>query len=239
MNIRSKTALGALALALSCGPVLAQDDPPDPPAAQPAPPDSFGPPPPPMQMRGFDGGGGRVMVRVRRGFGPDERVGRDGFDGDGRGAGLTRLLGDPDIRQQVGVTDQQWATIRQQDSDFRKTEIRDRADIQVKRLDLRDLLTADKPDRAAIDAKLQEVSGAQLALSKAAVDHMLTMRDAITPAQRDKLRQLMRDRRQTGGRAGRGPGAQTTRRRGPGGGGGNAPARPGATPPQPPAQPTQ
>jgi len=113
--------------------------------------------------------------------------------------GLSRLLNDPAIRQQVGITDEQVAAIRKQVSDFRKTEIRNRADLQVKRIDLRDLLAAEKPDRAAINAKLQEISSAQLALEKSRIDFRLNMRDAITPAQREKLRQLMSDRWRRGG----------------------------------------
>jgi len=105
-------------------------------------------------------------------------------------------LSNPAVRQQLGVTADQAAKIRQQESDFQKTEIRNRADLEIKRMDLRDLLSADKPDRAAIDGKLQEISSAQLALEKSAVDYRLTMRDALTPAQRQKLEQLMQQRRQ-------------------------------------------
>jgi Spy/CpxP family protein refolding chaperone len=103
----------------------------------------------------------------------------------------------------VGITDEQAATIRKQELDFRKTEIRGRADLDVKRIDLKDLLAADKPDRAAINAKLQEISAAQLSLQKSSIDYRLSTRDAITPAQRDKLRQVMRDRWQRGGGPGR------------------------------------
>jgi Spy/CpxP family protein refolding chaperone len=127
--------------------------------------------------------------------------------------GIARLLNDPAIRQQVGITAEQAATIRQQESDFRKTQIRDRADLQVKRIDLKDLLAADKPDRAAIDSKLQEISAAQLALEKSAIDYRLTMRDAISPAQREKLRQLMSDRQRCGGGPAR-PGPQGAGRKG-------------------------
>jgi Spy/CpxP family protein refolding chaperone len=122
-----------------------------------------------------------------------------GFGMRPRGFGLARLLNDPAIRQQVGITAEQAATIRQKESDFRKTEIRDRADLRVKRIDLEDLLAADKPDRAAIESKLQEVSIAQLALEKSAIDYRLALRDVISPAQREKLRQLMNDRRRRGG----------------------------------------
>jgi len=98
---------------------------------------------------------------------------RMGMRGPGRGAGefgLSRVLNDPAIREQLGVTAEQVAKIRQQESDFRKAEIRNRADLEVKRIDLNDLLAADKPDRAAIDSKLQEISTAQLAVEKSRID---------------------------------------------------------------------
>jgi len=202
MGIYSKTAFAVLALALSCTALLAQDGPPDPPAAHQGARDGFGSRRGPMDSGKDQGGWGHR----HDGFGRDGRRGH-------RHSGFTRLLNDPAIRQQVGITDEQAATIRKQELDFRKTEIRGRADVEVKRLELKDLLAADKPDRAAIDAKLQEISAAQLSLQKTTIDYRLTMRDAITPAQRDKLRQLMRDRWQRDGH-GR-PGADGPGRRGP------------------------
>ena len=53
-------------------------------------------------------------------------------------------------------------------------------------MDLNDLLAADKPDRAAIDSKLQEIGAAQIAAEKAAIDNRLNMRDALTPLQRQR-----------------------------------------------------
>ena len=141
----------------------------------------------PMGMRG-----GRMGMRG----GP---MGMRGGMGEGaREFGLARLLSNPEVRQQIGVSAEQVAKIRQQESDFRKAEIRNRADLQVKRLDLQDLLSAEKPDRAAIDSKLQEISAAQLAMEKSGIDFHLNMRDAITPAQRQKLEQWMRQRREPG-----------------------------------------
>jgi Spy/CpxP family protein refolding chaperone len=202
MGIYSKSALAVLALALSCTPLLAQDGPADPPPSHQGARDGYGSRRGPMGSgENQDGWGHR-----HGGFG---RGGRSGH----RHSGFARLLNDPSIRQQVGITDEQAATIRKQEADFRKTEIRGRADLEVKRIDLKDLLAADKPDRAAINAKLQEISAAQLSLQKSAIDYRLTMRDAITPAQREKLRQLMRDRWQRDGR-GR-PGADGPERRSP------------------------
>jgi Spy/CpxP family protein refolding chaperone len=154
-------------------------------------------------MRGGAGmGGGRGMARQE-------------FE-------LGRLLSDPTVRQQIGVTADQAAKIRQQESDFRKTEIRNRAELQIRRMDLQDLLSADKADRPAIDSKLQEVGAAQIAVEKAAIDHRLTMRDALTAAQRQKLQQFMTQRSQPvpganpaprgpqGGPQGGGPGGRGT-----------------------------
>ena len=206
MGNYSKAAFVVLALALSCSPLLAQDGAQDSPGQHEGARDGFG------AHRGGMGSGedqGRWGHR-HGGFGRDGRRG-------GRHFGFARLLNDPSIRQQVGITDEQAATIRKQELDFRKTEIRGRADLEVKRVDLKALLVADKPDRAAINAKLQEISAAQLSLQKSAIDYRLTMRDAITPAQRDKLRQVMRDRWQRDDGRGR-PHPQGEGRRGQRGG---------------------
>lgn len=208
MSVYSKAAFAVLALALSCSPLLAQDGAQDAPAGHQGARDGFGSRRGPMESGENQGRWGHR----HGGFGGDDHRGR-------RHRGFARLLNDPTIRQQVGITDEQAATIRKQELDFRKTEIRGRADLEVERIDLEALVAADKPDRAAINAKLQEISAAQLSLQKSAIDYRLTMRDAITPAQRDKLRQVMRDRwqrsggpgragRQAGGRSGpRGPAA--------------------------------
>lgn len=110
----------------------------------------------------------------------------------GPGMGLAFLANNPEMRQKLGITEEQAAKIRQQTLDFRKAEIRNRADLQIKRLDLHNLMAADTPDRAAIDRTLQEVGAAQMALEKSAVDFHIAMRTALTPEQREKLK-AMRD----------------------------------------------
>ena len=203
MEIYSKAALAVLAVALGSAPVLAQDDPKDPPPEQQMAREGMGPRGPmqpggPGEERGQWGHG-------QGGFGRGDRMGRRGF-GRGRGEfGLARLLNDPAIREKLGITAEQEGAIRKQVSDFRKTEIRNRADLEVKRVDLRDLLEADKPDHAAIDSKLQEISSARLALEKTAIHFHLAMKEAITPEQREKLHQLMSERwRHEGGPRGEG-----------------------------------
>ena len=195
MGTYSRTGFVVLAVALSCSPLLAQDGAPDPPSAQQqGTRDGFG------SHRGAMGSGehGGRWGHRHGGFGREGRRGQ-------RHSGFARLLNDPSIRQQAGITDEQAATIRKQELDFRKTEIRGRADLAVQRIDLKALLAADKPDRAAINAKLAEISAAQLSLQKSSIDYRLSMREVISTQQREKLRQLMRNRWQReGGHRGEG-----------------------------------
>src|SRR5271165_3121971 len=197
------TSLAAL-LAFSPSPAAARSPqgPPDPPSDQFGGRGGDGRGDGPMGMRRFMGDDGRMGPDGDRGargereegwgrggrMGPDGPMGmpggmgRHGMGEGPRGFGLARVLNDPEVRQQIGVSADQAAKIRQQESDFRKAQIRNRAELEIKRMDLHDLLSAEKPDRSAIDAKLQEISAAQLTVEKAEVGHHLDMRDALTPA---------------------------------------------------------
>jgi len=156
----------------------------------------------PGQQRGPDG--------WQRGEG--ERGGGrfHGMRGEHRGRGefaLARLAEDPAAREKLGITADQASKIRQETFEFRKTAIRGRADFQVRHLELQDLLRADSPDRAAIDKKLDEISAARLAQSKAEVHYRLDMREILTPEQRQKLKQMRMESRHRGfeGRPPHGP----------------------------------
>jgi Spy/CpxP family protein refolding chaperone len=105
---------------------------------------------------------------------------------------LLRLVNSPEMRQRLNITPEQADKIRQQTTEFMKGQIRNRADLEIQRLDLRNLLAAEHPDRTAIDATLQKMSDVRLAQEKSAVDFHLTMRDAFTPEQQQKLREMRR-----------------------------------------------
>ncbi len=205
MPLQPKLAVAALVLALGCTPLLAQQGPADnPPPPQSASADrgaggpgmrgrgmgAWGRPGP---QRGFGswGAGDRRAGGMRPGFGP----GRRGFGRDRGQAGIERALRDPQIRQQVGISDQEAAKLEQDIASFRKEQIQDRANLEIQRIDLQNLLSAQTPDRDAIDSKLQQVGAAQLALQKSSVDFRVTLKQEVTPEQRQKIRQLFRDRR--------------------------------------------
>ncbi|MGC1872755.1 MAG: periplasmic heavy metal sensor [Acidobacteriaceae bacterium] len=125
---------------------------------------------------------------------------------------LARLVNNPTFREQIGMTPEQAQKIRTETFDFQKTQIRNRADVQVKMLELRELLTAQNPDRAAINSKLEEVSAARLTQAKAAINFHLDMRTALTPDQKLKLQELRKQffqHRFGPGGPGDGPGPQS------------------------------
>jgi Spy/CpxP family protein refolding chaperone len=141
-------------------------------------------------------------------------------------------------KQELGLTDAQVDQIQKLRSDQQKRQIRRRADLQLARVELRELLAAGTVDEKAVAAKVKELSDLQGAALKARVDGQLAMRKIFTPEQHDKLRQLRRERRMERRQArpgprvprprpGRGPGA-------PGGWGGDDPAVPDDEDDEPP-----
>ena len=221
MRFQAKTALGALVLllagALSCTPALAQQNPSNNPpspqqpgqssgAAQPEP----GPPPPATA-------GTRVWVARAPGSGWAVWRSRDhgrrvsaigtnnlglgdlglGRDLNGPLALAQRALRDPQIRQQFGISDQQATQLEQQLTVFQKTIIQDYANIELQRIDLQNALSAPTPDKSAVDEALQKLNDAQLALQKAVVEFVVTLKQEVSPEQQQKIRQFLRERRET------------------------------------------
>jgi len=193
---------------------------------------------PPEDPGGMDPGMGPGLDRDWRG--PGGHGDRRGFGDRGPGGEmmLSRLVNNPEIREKLGITADQAAKIRQQSLTFETAQIRNRADVQVRRAELRSLLEADNPDRAAIDRKLQEVSTAELAATKSAVNFRLDMRNALTPEQKQKLQQWRKEMwekrsQERGHRRGPdGPGGPGRRMR-------QGPPPPTSDQPAPPAPPTQ
>jgi Spy/CpxP family protein refolding chaperone len=143
---------------------------------------------------GFNGRGG--FGGDRGNFGGRGMMGRGpGMMGRGGPMGLNRIINNPDLREKIGVTPEQAAKIRQQETDFQKASVMNRAKSQVAHMELNQLMSADKPDRAAIDKKLADISAAQLVSEQTRVHHQLDMKTALTPDQQAKLKTLMQQRR--------------------------------------------
>jgi len=126
----------------------------------------------PMLLRSQDVGG-----RGQESGGPLQRVSR-----------LLAALDDPRARAVLGLTDQQADSLRKIVVDTEVFTIKTGADIAVNSIDLRELLRADKPDRAAVMSKGDEISKSTSQLINHYLDAMLAAKAILTPAQQKMIR---------------------------------------------------
>jgi Spy/CpxP family protein refolding chaperone len=206
MRIHSKVALALVSLAVSLPLAFGQNGAP-----------ASAPPPPPSQSQA----GSNQQFRHRSMH--QQPMNRPGpwNRGDmrwGRGMHrhhefmLARLANNPTFRERIGMTPEQAQKIRTETFDFREAQIRNRADVRVKGLQLKELLSAENPDRGAINSKLEEISAAKLVQAKADVNFHLDMRTALTPDQKLKLQEMRKqffEHRFGSGGPGDGPGPQS------------------------------
>jgi Spy/CpxP family protein refolding chaperone len=117
-------------------------------------------------------------------------------------AGLTVMAADqpkprPDrraeMREKLGLSEQQQTQIRDLQMEFRKQQIEARAKIKVMRLELRQLMSADKLEDTAIRAKGKAIADAEAAQGLARVEHRLALAKILTPEQRRAWKDNMRD----------------------------------------------
>jgi hypothetical protein len=119
-------------------------------------------------------------------------------DGEGRRQGsggplqtVSRLLAaleDPRARTRLGLTDQQADSLRKIVVDTETFTIKTGADITVDAINLRELLRADKPDRAAVMSKGDEISKLTSQLISHGLDAMLAAKAVLTPEQQKMIR---------------------------------------------------
>ena len=109
------------------------------------------------------------------------------------GAGL-RMLRRPEVQKELGITDEQRKKLEDLAFNVEKAAILGRAAMQVSWLELSRLESAENPDRAAIDKKIQEISQAQASLMRAEINARLDVRTLLTKEQREKLQNLARNR---------------------------------------------
>ncbi len=134
-------------------------------------------------MHGGPGAGRGPMGRGPRGMGP------------GPGARIFAQLDLSDAQRE------KLADIRERQM---RADIQTRADLATGMLDMRKLMRAEKPDKAAIDRQIDRLSALRATQQKARVGSMLEARAVLTPEQQKKAHEL-RARGPMGPRGGAGP----------------------------------
>lgn len=144
------------------------------------------PPRGPWQGPG-DGGWGQGFAR-HGGYEPRFGGPEHGFGMMGRGSFDGPMMGR--LAQELNLTPDQKNRFEQLRFQAEKAAIQSRAATETARLELRQLLRAENPDRAAIERKITEIGNLHTQEMKAKMGMMLDMRGVLTAEQRAKLKQL-------------------------------------------------
>lgn len=126
-----------------------------------------------------------------------------------------KVRGPEKMDQMLNLTDEQEAKIEKLRGEMQRTMVQNRSKIQIARIDLRELMDADTPDRGAIEKKFKEISDLQVKQRMAMFDHRADVEKLLTPDQKKiwkehrgegRMEGRQRVMRRMGGRAGFGPG---------------------------------
>ncbi len=126
-----------------------------------------------------------------------------------------KVRGPEKMEQMLNLTDEQEAKIEKLRGEMQRTMVQNRSKIQIARIDLRELMDADTPDRGAIEKKFKEISDIQIKQRMAMFDHHADIEKLLTPDQKKiwkehrgegRMEGRQRVMRRMGGGAGFGPG---------------------------------
>jgi flagellar basal body-associated protein FliL len=118
---------------------------------------------------------------------------------------LLALLDSDRIRIYLGLADPQVDRLRQIAVETEKADVKTRAEIEVRSIELREALRADKPDRDEILKRVQEISELRGEVMKHQVEALLAAKAVLSPEQQRRVFSLL-ENRQEGRRVGGEPG---------------------------------
>jgi Spy/CpxP family protein refolding chaperone len=106
-------------------------------------------------------------------------------------ARLMSALDDPHARATLGISEEQADQLRKIIVDTETFTIKTGADIAVNGIELHELLRADKPDKAAVTAKRDQISRDASQLIDHYVDAVLDAKTLLTPEQQHAIRSYL------------------------------------------------
>jgi len=108
---------------------------------------------------------------------------------------LLAMLDGDRVKGLLGLTDEQATRLRQITVETEKAAIKTKADLAVRRIELRELLRADNPDRDTVMKKVKEVSDLTGQLMQQHVQALLSAKTILTPEQQKKMREFSANHR--------------------------------------------
>jgi Spy/CpxP family protein refolding chaperone len=135
---------------------------------------------------------GAAMAQRGRG-GPGQGMGMGmGMPGS-CGLGLGLGMG-PAVVSELGLTNDQVAQIQKITDQFVTDTQQLRAQLQTRLKELAQLWTAEEPNKSAIRSKIAEVDRVRAQIRDAMIDRTFATMKVLTPAQKTKLRDLVKNR---------------------------------------------
>ena len=115
-----------------------------------------------------------------------------------RPARLLALLDSDRVRTYLGLEGPQVERLRQIVLATEKANVKARAEMELRRIDLREALRADKPDRDEILKNVQEISDLRGGMMKHNVEAILAAKTVLSPEQQKKIFFLIESRDEGG-----------------------------------------
>ena len=107
---------------------------------------------------------------------------------------LLALLESDRIRIYLRLADQQVERLRQIVVETEKANVKTRAEIEVRSIELREALRADKPDRDEILKQVQDISDLRREMMKHDVEAILAAKTVLSPEQQRKVLAIFENR---------------------------------------------
>ncbi len=102
------------------------------------------------------------------------------------------------MKDELGLKEDQVKAIEPLETDYRKNAIKSRADIRIAMIDFGSLLDQKSPNRSAISAKVDEISGLQKQMMMYRVDTLLKLKEILTPEQYAQFRSQIKSQMERG-----------------------------------------
>ena len=109
----------------------------------------------------------------------------------GRGQMERRMNMRHPMLEQLNLTDQQKGEMQKLRVEMEKQSVQTGAKIHLARIEMRELFTADKPDRGAIEKRMKEVSDLEFQMKLDRLNHMFAVNALLTPEQQKIWKQHM------------------------------------------------
>jgi Spy/CpxP family protein refolding chaperone len=143
-----------------------------------------------MGGHGFRGRGGPGAGFCVRGPGAGYGMGGFGFGGGGIGPGAGLLAGGGRLAQELNLSDTQVKKLRNIGADRRRAMVKARADMELARMDLAELMRDDTAGTEAVERQIDTIARMQAGTWKSMAASRREALQVLTAKQREQLRNL-------------------------------------------------